>query len=260
MYGLINTGMSKSMSTFMQQNEQILSFRRLWRKKNTMTDQRVLAVITARGGSKRVPRKNLRRLGNQSLLERTVRASKGSTIVDRTVLSSDCPKIAKEALKCGCDVPFTRPFELATDGAQSEDVLIHAINNLPFFDWVVLLQPSSPFRTSEDIDLAFEVTTKLNRNSCVGVTPFQSNNDIDQKYFFNGEVFISNTQKHEAFVRSGGEIFILNGAIYLIKMSHFLHTKKLVDADTIGIQMSTKKSLDIDTFEDLQLAAKLMEV
>ena len=225
-----------------------------------MPNERVLAVITARGGSKRVPGKNLRKLGNQSLLDRTVKASMGSTIVDRTVLSSDCPKIAKEALKCGCDVPFTRPPELATDGANSEDVLIHAINNLPFFDWVVLLQPSSPFRTSEDIDLAFEVTTKLNRNSCVGVTPFQSNNDIDQKYFFNGDVFTSNDKKHGVFLRSCGEVFILNGAIYLIKISHFLQTNKLVDADTIGIQMSAKKSLDIDTFEDLHLGAKLMEV
>jgi CMP-N,N'-diacetyllegionaminic acid synthase len=225
-----------------------------------MHKQRVLAVITARGGSKRVPQKNLRKLGNKSLLERTVEVSTGSDIVDRTVLSTDCPKIAEAALYCGCDVPFSRPPELATDGAMSEDVLVHALNNLPFFDWVLLLQPSSPFRTSQDIDLAFALAKELNRNSCVGVTPFQSNTDLDQKYLFNGDVFSSNSRKHGFFERKCGGVFILNGAIYLIKTSHFLQTKKLIDADTIGFQMSAKKSLDIDTFEDLHLAAKFMEI
>ena len=225
-----------------------------------MHKQRVLAVITARGGSKRVPQKNLRKLGDQSLLERTVKASIGSSIVDRTVLSSDCPRIAKEAVCCGCEVPFIRPPELATDGAMSEDVLMHAVNNLPFFDWVLLLQPSSPFRTSEDIDLAFALARKFNRNSCVGVTPFQSDTILNEKYLFNGDVFVPNPQNHEFFEGEGGEVFILNGAIYLIKTSHFLHTKKLVDTDTIGIQMSAKKSLDIDTFDDLHSAAKFMEI
>ena len=224
-----------------------------------MHEQRVLAVITARGGSKRVPQKNLRKLGKRSLLERTVEASLGSSIVDRTVLSSDCPKIVKDAVLCGCEVPFIRPSELATDGAMSEDVLAHAINNLPFFDWVLLLQPSSPFRTSDDIDLAFALTEKFNRNSCVGVTKIQSGTDLDQKYFFHGDVFAPTSHENGFFEQNYREVFILNGAIYLIRTSHFLRTKKLVDANTIGIQMSAKKSLDIDTFDDLHRAAKFME-
>ena len=113
-----------------------------------MPNQNILAVITARGGSKRVPKKNLRMLGDQSLLERTVTASMRSQSVDRTIVSSDCPEIIRAALRYGCDVPFIRPSRLATDDARSEDVLEHAINNLPAFDWVLLLQPTSPFRTS----------------------------------------------------------------------------------------------------------------
>ena len=111
------------MIKLLQQSEKIWSLIKVHRETNTMHEQRVLAVITARGGSKRVPQKNLRKLGNQSLLERTVEASIGSSIVDRTVLSSDCPRIVKEAVRCGCEVPFIRPPELATDGAMSEDVL-----------------------------------------------------------------------------------------------------------------------------------------
>ena len=225
-----------------------------------MSNQRTLAVITARGGSKRVPQKNLRKVGNQSLIERVVKASMGSKNVDRTVLSSDCPKITKEALKYGCDIPFTRPSELATDGALSEDVLEHAISNLPGFDWILLLQPTSPFRTSEDIDLAFTLAKKFNRNSCVSVTPLRQGADLNKRNLFDGDVFISSTEKRDLFIRRQGYDFILNGAIYLIKTSIFLCTQKLVTSDTIGIEMSPKKSLDIDTFHDLELASKLMEI
>jgi len=123
----------------------------------------------------------------------------------------------------------------------------------------LLLQPSSPFRTSEDIDLAFALVKKLNRSSCVGVTSLQSNTNLNKKYLFNGNVFVPNLQREGFREQKSRGNFILNGAIYLIKTSHFLQTEKLIDADTIGIEMSTKKSLDIDTFDDLHLAAKFME-
>lgn len=126
-----------------------------------MANKKVLAVITARGGSKRVPRKNLRKIGDQTLLERTVQAALNAETVGRCVLSSDCSKIIEEALDYGCDVPFVRPSELATDSAKSEDVLEHALDNLPGFDWVLLLQPTSPFRTSGDIDLLSNLCKKL---------------------------------------------------------------------------------------------------
>jgi len=225
-----------------------------------MANNEVLAIITARGGSKRLPKKNLRKLGGHSLLSRTIEASINAKSVNKTVLSTDCSEIAKEALKHGCDVPFIRPPELATDEASSEDVMLHAIDNLPIFEWVLLLQPTSPFRTSEDIDLAFKLVKRLNRNSCVGVTSLKSHTNPAEKYLFAGDVFIPHNQKVESFKRKQKGSFILNGAIYLIKTSLFLHTKKIVDADTAGIHMSEKKSLDIDTFKDLRLAAKFMEV
>lgn len=224
-----------------------------------MANEKVLAVITARGGSKRLPRKNLRKIGNQTLLGTTVKAALNSEIVDRCILSSDCSEIIEEALDYGCDVPFVRPQELATDEARSEDVLEHAISNLPVFDWILLLQPTSPFRTSEDIDLAFRLAKMLNRSSCVGVKQVQSGTDRNTQNLFTGDVFNENAQKHD-FADEMCEIkFILNGALYLIKASHFLRTKKLVSADTIGIEMSAKKSIDIDTIEDFDFASKLME-
>ena len=224
-----------------------------------MLNQTVLAVITARGGSKRIPRKNLQKLGNETLLERTVKASLVSKCVNKTVLSSDCAVLIKEAQKYGCEVPFTRPFELATDNARSEDVLEHAINNLPRFDWALLLQPTSPFRTAEDINLAFSLVKKLDRKSCVGVTRAAPTLSLTNKHLFKGDVFDPITQQQQQSRKGPGVTFKLNGAIYLIKVSHFLCTKKLVDEDTIGVEMSARKSIDIDTFEDLKLASLLVE-
>ena len=225
-----------------------------------MTNKKVLAVITARGGSKRVPRKNLRKLGDQTLLGRTVNAALNSEIVDRCILSSDCSKIIEEALDYACDVPFVRPSELATDSAKSEDVLEHALNNLPGFDWVLLLQPTSPFRTSDDIDSAFKLVNKINRNSCVGVTRVRSPIVGTVQHPFDGDVFNAADQKQQRFNVTSRVNFAINGAIYLIKTSQFQSTKRLVDPGTVGIEMSAKTSLDIDTFEDLKSASELMGV
>ena len=225
-----------------------------------MANKKVLAVITARGGSKRVPRKNLRKIGDQTLLERTVQAALNAETVGRCILSSDCSEIIEEALDYGCDVPFVRPSELATDSAKSEDVLEHALDNLPGFDWVLLLQPTSPFRTSGDIDSAFKLVQKINRNSCVGVTRVQSLIAGTVQHPFDGDVFNAAAQKQQRLNASARLSFALNGAIYLIKTSQFQSTKRLVDSATVGIEMSAKTGLDIDTFEDLKSAAELMGV
>ena len=223
-----------------------------------MCNQKVLAVITARGGSKRVPKKNLQKLGKETLLKRAINASLLSKCVDKIILSSDCPKIIRKAKIYGCDTPFIRPQELATDKARSEDVLEHAINNVPGFDWVLLIQPTSPFRTAEDIDFAFSLVNKLNRKSCVGVKRLKFQHSLNNVHLFNGDVFNPVTQEKCRSKINSRTTFLLNGAIYVIKTTHFLRTKKLVDTETIGIEMSAKKSIDIDTFKDLKLASLLV--
>ena len=227
--------------------------------KNNMPNKGVLAVITARSGSKRVPGKNLRKLGNQTLLERTIGASLLSKCVSRSVLSSDCPEIIEAALSYGCEVPFMRPAELATDGARSEDVLEHSIYNLPLYEWVLLLQPTSPFRTSNDIDLAFKILEQTKRNSCVGVKKLGATSEINNQHLFHGDVVEINSKKQRCFCKNHRMTYVLNGAVYILRTSHFLRTKKIVDVDTIGMEMNRKASLDIDTFGDLETASKLME-
>ena len=110
----------------------------------------VLAIIPARGGSKGVPKKNILSIGGKPLIAWTIQAAKNATFIDRLILSSDCQEIIQTALKYGCEVPFVRPDELATDQAGSAAVVSHALASLKeSYDYVVLLQPTSIFRSAE---------------------------------------------------------------------------------------------------------------
>ena len=130
---------------------------------------KVLAVIPARGGSKGLIRKNILDLAGLPLIAWTIKAAKESQIISNVILSSDDDEIIEVAKRFDCEVPFKRPSHLATDNATSVDVLAHAIKDYSSYDFVIMLQPTSPLRTSIDIDAAFELMTSLNAKSCVSV-------------------------------------------------------------------------------------------
>jgi CMP-N,N'-diacetyllegionaminic acid synthase len=115
-------------------------------------DRKVLALIPARGGSQGLPGKNILPVRGRPLLAWSVDAARGSRRVDRVVLSSEDEAVIAAARACGCDVPFRRPYALASDTAPTIDVVLHALDALPGYDVVVLLQPTSPLRTVADID------------------------------------------------------------------------------------------------------------
>lgn len=117
-------------------------------------DKTVLGVILARGGSKRVPRKNTRLFRGKPLLQWTIDAAQDSQYLDKIVLSTDDAVAAAIGLKAGITV-LMRPEELCTDDAKSEDALRHALHHHPA-NWIVLLQPTSPLRITEDIDACIE--------------------------------------------------------------------------------------------------------
>ena len=118
----------------------------------------VLALIPARGGSKRLPKKNLKELAGKSLIEWTANSALEAKHVDRVVVSTDCSDIAREAKRLGVEVPFMRPSEIANDTASTESVILHAVKELPneACEIVVILQPTSPLRLASDIDQAIE--------------------------------------------------------------------------------------------------------
>jgi N-acylneuraminate cytidylyltransferase len=112
----------------------------------------VLGVILARGGSKGFPRKNVRELAGKPIIAWTIEAGHESEHLDRLILSSDDEEIMAVAEEYGCDVPFRRPEKLVQDDTSSMDALLHAMKQVPDHDYVVLLQPTSPLRTAEDVD------------------------------------------------------------------------------------------------------------
>ncbi|WP_205451066.1 cytidylyltransferase domain-containing protein [Salinibacter ruber] len=132
--------------------------------------QSVLGVILARGGSKGLPRKNIRDLAGKPLIAWTIEAGHESEYLDRLILSSDDEEIMTVAEEHGCEVPFRRPDELAQDDTPSMDALLHALNQVESHDYVVLLQPTSPLRTADDIDATIARCHQNEGMPCVTVT------------------------------------------------------------------------------------------
>lgn len=216
----------------------------------------LLAIICARGGSKGIPQKNVMNLYGKPLIAWTIESAKQSKFITRCVLSSDDPEIMEVAKCFGCEVPFVRPKELALDDTPGIAPVLHAIDKLPFHDYVMLLQPTSPLRVSEDIDNSFKQCVTMDAPACVSVTqasahPFLTfelrgiNNEL--KPFSNSfEVAVARQKLPKAY--------ILNGAIYLAKTEWLLETKSFLTDETVGYIMPEDRSIDVDKLEDLILA------
>lgn len=214
---------------------------------------RVLGLIPARGGSKGLPGKNILRVEGRPLLAWSVDAALASHCVDRTVLSSEDEAIIATARECGCDVAYRRPAELATDTATSIEVVLHALDELPGHDLVVLLQPTSPLRTAADIDAACEMLVARQAPACVSVTA------VEQSPYWMYR--IDARQVLDPIVDSPAEavrrqelppVYVLNGAVYVARSEWLRRTRSFVTRDTLGYVMPAARSIDIDTAEDFE--------
>lgn len=121
-----------------------------------INNKKILAIIPARGGSKGLPRKNIRELAGKPLIAWTIEAGRKSKYIDRLIVSSEDFEIIEVAKKYGAEIPFVRPKHLAEDESLGLDPVFHALRELPGYDIVVLLQPTSPLRLTEDIDACIE--------------------------------------------------------------------------------------------------------
>ena len=130
----------------------------------------IFALITARGGSKGIPRKNIKIIAGKPLIVWTIEAALRSHLLKAVVVSTDDPEIADVARRAGAQVPFMRPAELAQDETPGLGPVLHALEQLPQFDSVLLLQPTSPLRTSDDIDSFLNLVTQKKAPSAVSVT------------------------------------------------------------------------------------------
>jgi len=210
-------------------------------------DSSVLALIAARGGSKRVPRKNIREIGGRPLIAWSIESARASKYLDRLVLSTDDQEIARLAGECGCEVPFLRPAELATDDTPGVEPVLHALEQLPGYDYVVLLQPTSPLRSTSDIDEAIETCVNAGAPSCVSVTPAQESPYL--MYSLEGRCLRpAVTMAVEHFRR---QFYLLNGAVYVARTDWLRQEHNFISSQTVAYVMPRERSLDIDTEADL---------
>lgn len=219
-------------------------------------EKTVIAIITARGGSKGVPRKNLRLVAGKPLISWTIRAAKASKYVDKVIVSSEDPEIIEVSKKFGAEVPFIRPKELSLDTTPSIEPLLHAVEAInEHFDYVVLLQPTSPFRSAEDIDNAIKISIEKSSSTCVSVV--ETDKSPFWMYYLNENEQLEPVlgEKTSATRRQDlPKTFALNGAVYVVETDFLCTYKTLLTEKTAAYVMPKERSLDIDTELDLMIA------
>lgn len=224
---------------------------------------RILALIAARGGSKRVPGKNIRPLGGIPLIVWSVNAAKGIDEICDILVSTDDSAIADVARSAGALVPWLRPQELASDDASSVDVCLHAINwyesKKGKVDGLLLLQPTSPFRSRATVLRGIEVFSLHQCRPVVGVSPAESHPLW---------CFQLDGEKMRPFVDGGGlqlrsqdlpPACVVNGAFYLIAPSDLREHRSLFKSDMVPLLIDEpEENLDIDTEWDWRLAEAIL--
>lgn len=211
-----------------------------------------LAIIPARKGSKGLPGKNHKSINDKPLIAWTIEQAIQSAAIDNIVVSTDDPLVVDIAKQYEpCDV-INRAPEIADDSTPMADVVIDVIKRYRHksIEFIILLQPTSPLRTSDDIDRAFSEMRKNNYESCVSLC------DVSESpywmYNVNETGVISPVVRHEEVHnrQSLPTAYKLNGAIYILKPEHFLSSRKFIYDKTYAYKMPRDRSIDIDNLDD----------
>lgn len=225
-------------------------------------NKKILAIIPARGGSKRLPKKNVLDLNGKPLISWSIEAGLNSKYVDKVIISTDNEEIKEISKKYSSVEIIDRPAEFATDTASTFDALEHAILSLSEqYDYIVLLQATSPLRTTSHIDEAIQILFDKRADAIISVTemdhsPLWSNTlpeDKSMKAFLGEEVKNKRSQDLESYFR-------LNGAIYICKIDILLKEKTFFLKDNIFAYVMDKSfSVDIDERLDFKIAELIMK-
>ena len=218
----------------------------------------VLAIIPARGGSKGVPRKNIRDVAGKPLIAWTIQEAKKSQYIDRLVVSTDDQEIADIAVQWGAEVPFLRPAELAQDDTPGIAPVIHMLTTIqPSYNLIVLLQPTSPLRTVKDIDAAIIELVARSAKACVSAV--EPDKSPYWMYTMNSAGCLVPLLEGDYSCRQDiPPVYALNGAVYVAEVPWLLKSKSFVTEETVAYVMNKERSIDIDTETDLFFSSKLL--
>lgn len=221
-------------------------------------NKRILALIPARGGSKGLPGKNILPFHGKPLIAWTILQALAGKYLDKVLVSTDDEKIATISRKYGACVPFLRPKKLATSKSNMIDVVLHSLNFLAQrgedYDMVILLQPTSPLRTSKDIDKAIELFFEKKASSVISVCPSEHHPwwSVSLRQNSKIEKFLGNAHKNRQELP---RFYRLNGAIYLNGVSSFKKERIFIGKNTYAYVMPAERSVDIDSRIDFDFAA-----
>ncbi|NJN67375.1 MAG: acylneuraminate cytidylyltransferase family protein [Chloroflexaceae bacterium] len=224
-----------------------------------------LAIIPARGGSKSIPRKNLALVAGKPLIAWSIQVALESQRLSRVIVSTDDEEIAEVAQEWGAEVPFRRPPELARDDTPGIDPIIHAVtwleqheNDTP--DYVVVLQPTSPLRTTQDIDAAVQLAQEKQVDSVVSVCPIHHHPYWTKRITDDGRLVPFLELEQDYYRRQTlPPVYALNGAIYLVQRTILLKQQSFYTEQTFAYVMPPERSIDVDTSWDLHLVNLVLE-
>lgn len=225
---------------------------------------KVVAIIPARGGSKGIPKKNIKKLNGKPLIAYTIEETLKSKYIDRVIVSTEDLDIAQISKSFGAEVPFLRPIELAQDDTPGIEPIFHSIKHLEekesyAFEYIICLQCTSPFRSSKHIDDALEKLIESKANSIVSVceseiSPYwmKTVENGVMRDFIKSKNFVARRQ-------DAPKVYALNGAIYAAKKDFLIINNGWYDDNTLAFIMDKKSSIDIDNILDFKFAEFLMK-
>ena len=218
----------------------------------------ITALIPARGGSKGIFRKNIKDFCSKPLIYWSINIALKSKFIERVIVSTEDKEIAEIAKTFSAEVPFLRPHELSKDDTDGIDPVLHTLNEIPEIDDLLLLQPTSPLRREEDIEAIIKMRDHFKTESAVSITKAQKNLSL----FFN----LDSQKKLKPITKSLNikprqlypNEYVLNGSMYLSTRRSIIESNSLITSETIGYEMSSESSIDIDTNFDWQIAEYFM--
>ncbi len=223
----------------------------------------ILALIPARGGSKRLKGKNIKQLGEKPLIAWSIEVALASKYVDEVVVSTEDDEIAKVSQQYGATVPFKRPYMLSLDSTSTMDVILHTIETLESegkaYKFLMLLQPTSPLRSSEDIDKSVELMIQKEADSIISVCESEHSplwtNTLPKDHSMDNFL----PKKAERRSQELPTYYRLNGAIYIAKTEMIKKEKSFFMPNSFAYIMPQSRSVDIDSELDFKLAEILVQ-
>ena len=221
---------------------------------------KVISIILARGGSKGLPNKNILKINNKPLISYTIEASLNSKFISKTIVSSDSEEIINISKRCGAET-LIRSEKLSGDEIASETVISNVLDNIlniNQYDYLILLQPTSPLRNENHIDEAFDIFFDTNANSLISCKKID--NAPLKAFVLENNYLRGISNNNFPFMRRQDlpSLFMPNGAIYICSIKEFKKNLSLFSDKTIMYEMDNNSSIDIDNMNDLIIAERLI--